>query len=174
MKCQKCKKKTATVIYTENINGKKTKYSICEDCAKELDIDNIIIDEFNNSLFKSFFKQNLVQEKKQQESKKCSVCGCTFEDIIKNEKLGCSNCYEEFSEKLDLIFKKMHGKNRHIGRKLDESKEEIDSTEKVKTVAAEVKNTEILEIKLKELIQNEEYEEAAKIRDEIKKIKEKN
>lgn len=176
MKCQKCKKNVATVTYTENINGKKTKYSLCEDCAKELDIDNLIIDEFGNSLFKSFFKQNLVQEKKIINEKKCSCCGCTFEDIIKLEKLGCSNCYDEFQDKLDIIFKKMHGKNRHVGRKKQEMIENKKNQETNEVNKIEEKNNTINELeklkeKLKELIKEEKYEEAAKIRDEIKKIK---
>lgn len=173
MKCQKCKKKIATVTYTENINGKKTKYSLCEECAKELDIDNLVFDEFDNSLFKSFFKQNLVQEKKLANDKKCSCCGCTFEDIIRLERLGCSNCYDEFQEKLDIIFKKMHGKNRYVGRKKEESKniEKNEAIEEINIEESEIK-IEKLEETLKKLIEEENYEEAAKIRDEIKNIKE--
>ena len=36
MLCEKCKKNKATVFYEENINGKKRSYSLCEDCAAEL------------------------------------------------------------------------------------------------------------------------------------------
>lgn len=165
MKCQKCKKNQATVMYTENINGKKTKYALCENCAKELDIDNIILDEFGNSLFKSFFKQNSILETKQEDEKKCKCCHSTFEDIIKTERLGCSECYQEFQDKLDIIFKKMHGKNRHVDRKkeITEQKDEKETSK--------FKEINKLEEHLKELIQEEKYEEAAKIRDQIKEIK---
>jgi len=36
MICDKCKKNTAQVYYTENINGKETKYALCHECAAEM------------------------------------------------------------------------------------------------------------------------------------------
>ena len=33
MLCEKCKKRTATVFYNENINGKTRSYSLCAECA---------------------------------------------------------------------------------------------------------------------------------------------
>lgn len=37
MLCEKCKKNEASVFYRENINGKERKYSLCPECAAELE-----------------------------------------------------------------------------------------------------------------------------------------
>ena len=36
MLCEKCKKRTATVFYNENINGKTRSYSLCAECAAKM------------------------------------------------------------------------------------------------------------------------------------------
>ena len=36
MLCEKCKKRTATVFYNENINGKTKSYSLCAECAAKM------------------------------------------------------------------------------------------------------------------------------------------
>jgi protein-arginine kinase activator protein McsA len=36
MLCENCKKRTATVFYNENINGRARSYSLCGECAAKL------------------------------------------------------------------------------------------------------------------------------------------
>ena len=68
MLCEKCKKRTATVFYNENINGKTRSFSLCGECAAKLrekgDIQDItsmtgsFADPFSalhDNLFGSFF-----------------------------------------------------------------------------------------------------------------------
>lgn len=97
-------------------------------------------------------------------------------------KFGCENCYNTFSDKIDYLVKNLHGSSRHIGRKSKFSKQNKDNFEikkdsdKLEKVSEEIKNSqeenklEKLQKDLKQAIKDERYEDAAKIRDEIKKL----
>ena len=166
MKCQSCGKKEATVRYKENINGKKQEIFLCEGCADKMGFSDF------SSIFSPMFATfpNIFEI---EEEKRCEKCGYTLEDYSKTGVFGCEHCYNTFSDTLDELFLKIHGKNRHI-----ESKNKKDSKEKVKKTSldeSDNKENEIrrLEFKLKEMIETENYEEAAVIRDKIKELKNK-
>lgn len=155
MKCQNCGKKEATVKYYENINGKKEEYHFCSECAKKYGIG---ISDFANfsDIFSPMFLNFPEFEK---EEIVCDKCGYTLEDYSKTGMLGCPSCYDTFKDTLDDMLVRMHGKNRHI--KLEENKSEKNSKEeKIKKLKEEIKNC----------IDKEDYEKAAKLRDEIKAL----
>ena len=124
----------------------------------------------------------------------CDNCGYTFDDIVNTGKLGCGNCYDVFEAKLDPIIKRIQGANQHVGRigkiidnkideklKQSESKENNDSNNMNNENNNKIENAnnskdndkkaklEQLQEQLKLAIKEERYEDAAKIRDEIKK-----
>ena len=119
---------------------------------------------------------------------KCDQCGYTFDDIVNTGKLGCGNCYSVFEERLDPIIKRIQGSNKHVGRigKVIDNKiennasgngkeEQKSNNEKAeqnqKSNNKENENKlEKLQNELKQAIKEERYEDAAKIRDEIKKV----
>lgn len=162
MKCQSCGKKEATVKYVENINGKKQEMHLCIDCANKLgfaDFSDMFSPIF--STIPSFFEDLTLKEEE-----KCPSCGYTFENYADTGLFGCPDCYEIFSDRLDEIFLKLHGKNRHPKLVSKKSSIENISEKKIK------KDDEIIELKkqLSILVKNEEYEKAAIIRDKIKEI----
>ena len=180
MLCDNCGKREANVRYSENINGRKKELHLCEECSKKLGIENI---DFNMPIdFSSFFGglledfgtndfMPLFNEVKQL---KCDNCGYTFEDIVNTGKLGCENCYSVFENRLDPIIKKIQGSNKHVGRtgKIIDSKisEKINNKDSKTENNKDVSKVEKLQNDLKKAIKEEKYEEAAQIRDEIKKI----
>ena len=176
MLCDNCGKKEANVRYSENINGRKKELNLCEKCSQKLGISNIdfsmpidfssffggFIEDFRTPEFMPLF--NEIKELK------CNNCGYTFDDIANTGKLGCSICYDVFEQRLDPIIKRIQGDNRHIGRvgkiidKKISDKSNLDN--KIKN---EESKLEKLQEELKQAIKEERYEDAAKIRDEIKK-----
>lgn len=185
MLCDNCGKRNANVRYSENINGRKKELNLCEECSQKLGISHM---DFNMPIdFSSFFGEfiedlqtpelmPLFSEIKQL---KCNSCGYTFEDIARTGKLGCGNCYEVFEERLDPIIRRIQGDNHHIGRvgKIIDNKIEQKLNKKAeKETEKSNQETQIesLQEKLKQAIKEEKYEEAAKIRDEIKKIEKEN
>ena len=109
---------------------------------------------------------------------KCDSCGYTFDDIINTGRLGCKDCYDIFEDRLDPIIKRIQGSNKHIGRigKIIDKKiedkvgKEENKKEENKEINEEKTKLEKLQEELKVAIKEERYEDAAKIRDEIKKL----
>ena len=105
----------------------------------------------------------------------CKSCGLSFDDIVNNGRLGCPDCYDTFESRLDPILKRMQGSNRHIGRLGEIPEKKVNVKKPVAKKAKEPKKDEEskiekLEKDLKEAVKEERYEDAAKIRDEIKKL----
>ena len=174
MKCERCGKNEANVQYTQIINGMKEKLSLCEKCANDLGIGNV---SFNMPIdFSNFFGEflegditNTFSNMNFNTQNTCKKCGITFEEFANTGKFGCNNCYEIFTNKIDRILKGVHGSDIHVGRKYLEKKENKEKNVEMKQ-NTNINKIEELKNKLKALIKEENYEEAAKIRDEIKKL----
>lgn len=177
MLCQNCNKNEATVKYTEIINGEKTEVMLCEKCSKELGIGHM---NFNMPIdFSSFFGDFLEDYEDSSfmpllttnKQLKCNNCNMTFEDFMEQGKFGCEECYDTFSSKIDSILKRIQGSNRYSGKKLvNNGESKIEFKEKPEKKETE---KEKLQRQLKEAIEKENYEEAAKIRDKIKELENK-
>lgn len=166
MKCESCGQNDATIKYYENINGVKKLIYICPECAAKLGILS-----FSPS-FTSLISNPKINIK--EETKKCSNCGYTYDKYLKTGFFGCPHCYETFSDKIDSLLLNIHGHYKHK-EKLVVNKEDVNlktSVNKTKNVKKQVKTNDLEELKklLKLHIQNEQYEDAAVIRDKIKKI----
>ena len=176
MLCENCGKNEANVKYTENINGKVRELHLCEECSRKLGIGqidfNIPID-FSNFL-SGFMEPEFMPMLNGINKINCKTCGTTFDDILNTGMFGCSDCFETFQDRIDPIIKKIQGSNRHVGRVAKEIDNKIGNEHK-EVKKSEENNVnenklEKLQEELKEAIKEERYEDAAKIRDEIKKL----
>ena len=191
MLCDNCGKREANVRYTENINGRRTELNLCEECSKKLGIGemnfNLPIDfsDFFSSILDDFDTPDLLPLLNEIKSVKCDNCGYTFDDIVNSGKIGCENCYEVFEDRLDNLIKRVQGSNRHVGRIGKIIDKKIEDKTNFKNLTENVKNENIkngekeitkeskiekLKEDLKFAIKKERYEDAAKIRDQIKKL----
>ena len=187
MLCENCGKHEANVRYTQIINGDKKEMHLCEECSEKLGIGNmdfkmpISFSSFLGDFFDEFEKDTLLPELNPIKQLACDSCGMTFEEFMNTGKFGCSNCYDIFESKIDPILKNIHGANRHVGRigkigpatNLQEEKQTQKNTEKSNNNKAKepINKEEKLKQELENAIKEERYEDAAKIRDELKKIK---
>lgn len=162
MLCEYCNLKPATVILKQNIDGEMKTVHICRDCAASLGVtlDNINVGDVMNdmdSFFASLFgKKNANQSKPGTIA--CDFCGMTLTELQKTGKAGCANCYDVFSDVMDNAIRHIHAASSHCGKVPASVDGHMSVTRKI----------EELKSRLNVAIQNEEYEEAAKIRDEIK------
>lgn len=190
MLCDNCGRNEANIRYWENINGKTKELNLCEECSQKLGINNLDLSmpinftSFLGEFIEDFATPEFMPLLNQAKTLKCDNCGYTFKDIINTGKLGCANCYNVFDEKLDNIIKKIQGSNKHVGRlgkvidnKIDKkidgkntkNEKSIQNTNKEEQKTTKNQLEELQE-ELKKAIKDERYEDAAKIRDEIKKI----
>ena len=171
MLCEKCKKRTATVFYNENINGKTRSYSLCAECAAKMrekgelqDVTSMIgsfadpFSELHDQFFSGFFGMPALHSAAPE--KKCPVCGSTYSDIAESGKVGCPACYETFGDELSHLIQSVHGTTTHTGNVPSRHRAKKERDEKRKTLRRE----------LDEAIKAEEYERAAKLRDEIRAL----
>ena len=151
MLCSKCGKYPATTHYKSVINGKVTEEHLCPNCA-----DNLNITSF---YFPDVFSSILGEKASIAPLKRCEVCGSSFSDIKRCGKAGCSNCYTTFKDEILPTISLIHGSTKHIKEEIEDTKAEID------VLAAKKEE-------LKKAIIEERFEDAAKIRDEIKLLEE--
>lgn len=177
MLCQNCGENEANVRYTQIINGVKKEMTLCEKCSKELGITNIDFD-FNMPINLSSFlgevfgnnEDTILPEFTKTKGLQCDQCGMTYDEFINTGKFGCSNCCDTFEDRLNPILKNLQGANEHIGRKGKVTKTEFNIENKKEEKPKQKSKIDTLKENLKMAIKEERYEDAAKIRDEIKKI----
>ena len=180
MKCENCGKNEANVRYYRNINGVEKQMNLCEECSKKLGIANemnfnmpIDFSSFWGGFFDDLETPSLLNLMQGGTELRCKGCSNTFEDILNTGKFGCPECYETFETEIDELLNRMHGRNRHVGRLGIGERARVDNTqnsENKKNTNTENNKINELKTKLKDLIKEENYEEAAKVRDEIKKL----
>lgn len=168
MLCERCKKNNATVYYTENINGKETKLALCSDCANEMKAAGGFGTDFfgggffgadMGALIGSMFAPQK-SARSAENTKKCDLCGMSFADLMKEGKAGCPRCYDAFGDELERTVAGIHGGTRHTG----------NVPAKYQAKKAEAQRIEELRQRIGEAVAVEDYELAAKLRDEIRAI----
>ncbi len=186
--CDKCHAKKASVTLTKITNGKVTELHLCQECAstvspfqkKLLETQQNIGQILSSLLGQKDEKsgQKIIKEKLQEKELFCSFCKLPFSDYKKTYFLGCPKCYDSFGESILIDIRRIHGTTYHFKDvekeemlgKIEEVTETIESAEEIKDITPE-NNLEKLYEMLEDAINSERFEDAARLRDEIKKIK---
>ena len=186
MLCEHCKQREANIRYTEVINGVATEHNLCSQCAKEMDFGpySAIFEEFPLGRLLSgilgFTNESDTEDG--EEAKEgfeviCPTCKTTYSQFVKDSRFGCPDCYGVFDLFIGENMKHLHGAERHTGkhpryqsepggREAPREAQGADSARKDKETLS------ILNSRLKEAIREEQYEDAARYRDEIRVLKE--
>jgi len=157
MFCDVCKSKEATVFLTQIVEGKMQKVNLCESCSKEKGVN----DPTGFALADLLLGLGAAQEiDKNPAGNRCPVCGFSQADFKKTGRLGCSACYDAFAEGLSGMLKNMHRGSVHTGKV------------PAKLRAGRMRNKELagLQASLQQAVQEEHFEEAAAIRDKIRRL----
>ena len=159
MLCDKCGQRTATTHIKTSINGIVEVHHLCPDCAKEHSGGSSVM---LDSLIGSFFGESLKSQPITDNRKRCDGCGMCFDEIAQSGKVGCDKCYETFLEQLLPSLQRMHGRSRHAGKVPNRIVIEESTEDKI----AELNN------QMQKAIETQDFELAAKLRDQIKELKE--
>ncbi len=157
MFCDICHQKEAVIHFTQIVNGEVTKMHFCEECASGQEISLNDLPDKPFDLLSKFLSALALPET--FTDIKCPNCGKTLSEFKKDGKLGCPECWNVFKQDIIPLLKKLHGKTR----------QKFSSSEPPKTISSA--KIRVLQGKLQEAVEKEEFEEAAKIRDEIRRIK---
>ena len=160
MLCCICKEKEAKVHLTEIKGDKMQKLDLCEECAKSKGITDTTGFSLADLLLGLGASQEIEQAAGGAELK-CPRCGFTQADFKKAGRLGCAECYGTFSEALDGLLKTMHKGTRHVGKVPEALRQSRDLSDRLTT----------LEKNLSKAVDEEDFERAAQLRDEIKQTR---
>jgi len=158
MLCCVCKEKPASVHLTEIKGDKVQKVDLCEACAKNKGVNDSSF-ALADLLLGLGASQEIDQSAGGAELK-CASCGFTQADFKKSGRLGCPECYKTFVEGLEGLLKSMHKATRHAGKVPEGLRRTRETADRMKT----------LQKKLNKAIEEENFEQAAALRDEIKKM----
>lgn len=167
MLCDKCKRNNASVHIVKIINGAKQEVNFCEDCAREsneIDISDTL--KFDNTFSFQNILSGLVDYFNQSQSETkpvqvaCPACGTTYGDFKKRGFLGCDNCYKYFTTALVPVIKRVQGNIEHVGKIPLKAGKDIVEKKKLMKLKEELQKSILME----------EYERAAKLRDEIREL----
>ncbi len=155
MICDVCKNSQATVFLTQIVDGKMQKVNLCEACSKEKGVTDPTGFALADLLLGLGAAQDMDRAGGVQ---KCPVCGFSQADFKKTGRLGCANCYDTFSEGLAPLLKGMHKGTIHIGKVPPRLLKTIEREARLKNLHRD----------LRKAVADENYENAAAIRDQIK------
>ena len=159
MKCDNCNK-TATVHLTEIKSGKKIEKHLCEQCAAQNEGLPVKSHMPINELLTNFVMAHSGMQKEQALT--CEHCGVTWTEFRQNGLLGCANDYTVFERELTPLLKRAHeDQTHHVGKVPTRRggtgvpvKRQVDLTK--------------LRRELQKAVEAEDYERAAKLRDQIR------
>jgi protein arginine kinase activator len=157
MLCCVCKQKEAKVHLTQIADEKVQKVDLCEECAKEKGVH----DPTGFSLADLLLGLGNAPETPvaaDGAELSCPRCGFTQADFKKTGRLGCSDCYATFADGLGGMLKSMHKGVRHVGKTPTALRRTREASDRLATLQREMEKA----------IKEEQFEQAARLRDEIK------
>jgi protein arginine kinase activator len=137
------------------------KVDLCEDCAKAKGVDDPTGFALADLLMGLGASEELAPHAEGGPELACPVCGFTQADFKKSGRLGCPECYTTFGEGLAGVLKTMHKGTRHAGK----------VPRALHLGRAVQDRLQTLQRNLDEAVAVENYEEAARLRDEIKALR---
>ncbi len=154
MMCDKCHEKPATVHAITAVNGQTTQTHMCLSCAAE----NAWPEGFTiNDLIKGF----MPEDDADAPAERCPSCGMDLDAFRRLGRVGCSQCYTAFRATMLPMLHRVHGQVEHKGKAPRAHQS---------GAAQKRRQLEELRLRMSEAIAKEAFEEAARLRDEMRTL----
>ena len=159
-RCERCDS-PATFHLTEIKGGDKSERHLCEECAQALKVPKPK-NELQN-LLKSFDPGHSMGRRAPRENRgeACPECGVTYAEFRKSGRFGCPHDYDVFAKDVKTLLERIHGSSLYTGKTPDGGRVEdgqvVDAVSEVRAALAAA-------------VEKEDYEEAARLRDEIRRL----
>jgi protein arginine kinase activator len=156
VKCQLCPNQ-ATVHLTDIVNSQKKEMHLCQACAESQQL--VKHQELNlSAILQSLIGQHVGQQTDELARLTCPACGIKYMEFRAQGRLGCPHDYAIFRNGLTPLIQRIHRSARHVGkspRRVLSAEEQADLAE--------------LRRRLRQAVEAEAYEEAARLRDLLRK-----
>jgi len=171
MKCHSCES-PATVHLTQILNNQMHKIDLCEECAQKKGVTNT--GDFSMGGLMS--TAGMEATSSSSDDLVCESCGLTHQEFKKGGRFGCSACYEAFRPVLNSMLDGMHAGTRHVGKipkglasTVGKSRKRAEEQESAAKLQEKILR---MEDDLQKALESEEFEECARLRDEIRTLRE--
>jgi protein arginine kinase activator len=180
MRCDQCGQE-ATVHELRVVNGKKVERHLCETCARK---QGIAVQPVLSvpELLEKYIQQAAGTGKPApaQRTNVCPSCGTTYMEFRQSGLLGCPDCYRAFEAQLGPLLERAHeGGAHHVGkvpRRMLAGAPKVAGgrrpPEQPNPGLVRANQLAALRKRLEEAVKAEQYEQAAKLRDEIRVLTE--
>ena len=165
MMCEDCGIRPAKFHLMTIINGDRVERNLCPICMAKhqkqipgIDFSNLA--GILNSILENKSREEDEDSGEALESYVCEQCGMTYAEFQKCGMLGCANCYQAFKTPMTALLQRVHGNTQHAGRVPGG----VHSGTSIRM------NIDRLKQKLQKAVADEEYEQAAKLRDAIRAL----
>lgn len=157
MKCQSCSNK-ATVHLTDIINGHKKEMHLCQRCAEKQQLFTKKHELNLPAILQTLIGQHVGPLTDELARLTCPVCGIKYMEFRAEGRLGCPNDYEAFRIGLQPLLERIHRAGRHVGKV---------PRHRDRNAAAQAELVD-LRRRLGRAVDEEAYEQAARLRDLIR------
>ena len=157
MLCDECLKNPASVHLTTFVNGQIKTVHLCRQCAAKKKRSSAAAGFSFNDLMSAFYDEEAAEQSV------CDKCGTSLTRFKKTGRLGCENCYKVFESSLLPVLRGIHMNTTHTGKRPGEHV----AVDMGKQPASKTDEKEQLKIKMREAVAVEDFEEAARLRDQI-------
>jgi protein arginine kinase activator len=162
-RCELCGKQPGSVHYTEIEESRITKRLICRSCAQArglLDEPAKPVVMLQQLLAMPAQPPPEPEPKPDSETVACAGCGLTFAVFRKQGRLGCAECYRAFEPLLVPLLRKIHAHVRHAGKAPRHYARKVELRQKADDLRRE----------LDRAVRGEDYERAARLRDQLRAL----
>jgi len=159
--CQICGKNPATVHFTEIHDQKMSEIHVCAGCAEEKGLQAAGPKSFDIAELIAGMVDTMPSTEEERVGKvQCARCGLHYSSFKETGRLGCSECYTAFQFQLRPLLRRIHGDTRHKGKTPARDGEGVSRSRQVQRLHDE----------LRRAVEREEFERAAELRDEIRRL----
>ena len=150
-------KNTAAIKFTEVVDGKAVQHFLCSECYQaRLEAAA----GFSLSVPKPSVRPNRDKTEapaRLKTARKCTSCNVALAQILESALVGCAACYTTFGKEVESILEGIHRGPTHCGKAYKCNDERMLVR----------KNIQAKRMLLRHMLKEENYEEAARLRDEI-------
>ncbi len=158
MECENCGEREASIHLTQVVNDQMSTFHLCDSCAAAKGLEPGV--QSGNALLTDFLAQMGKGIGPTPTTGACPFCATTLADLKRTGRLGCPECYGHFQQQLRGLLRKLHGGTQHAGKLYRADPADLDRA----THLAELRRG------LQQAVTTEDFERAASLRDQIRRV----
>ena len=130
MDCSNCSEEHAEVTLTEIEHDETKTLHLCSTCAA---LKGVTVEGPNSTPVADLLAHlgGVSLDASSSDAPECEYCGTQSSQFRQTGRLGCPQCYAQFTEQLRAVLRRVHGATQHIGKiylssDLSETKPELE------------------------------------------------